>query len=52
MYLDQLKYCVMCVNDLIGMFMFVNVMSSLMGPIPVCVARLCVWWCSVVVLVF
>ena len=39
----------------LGMFMFVNVMSlliSVMSPLPVGDPCLCVWWCSEVFLDF
>ena len=46
---------VLCVLMALGMFMFVKVMSSLIGvmsPLLVCALCLCVWWCSGLFLVF
>ena len=53
MYLDQLKFCVVCVDGL-GYVYVVNDLSPLMSvmePLPVCVLGVRVWWCSVVFLV-
>ena len=46
---------VLCVLMVLGMFMFVRVMSSLisvMSPLLVCALCLGLWWCSGVVLMF
>ena len=42
---------VLCVLMAFGMFMFVKVMSSLIGvmrPLLVCALCMCVWWCILV----
>ena len=55
MYILTSCSSVLCVLMALGMFMFVNVMSSLMSvmsPLLVCVPCLYVWWCSGVVWCF